>query len=139
MWATEIDTTVLSRLRSRGYTDLKKKYTNINFTDNDRAQTTPKFPTVYYINISSAERGQTLDGKSMNALLHSVQIEVSDNGTPVANKPQNYATKDVMSKICEYMKDIGYEIVNMPFFQNTDTVFRMVARFRRTIGANDVI
>lgn len=139
MWATEIDTTVLSRLRSRGYTDLKKKYKNINFTDNDRAQTTPKFPTVYYINISSAERGQTLDGKSMNALLHSVQIEVSDNGTPVANKPQNYATKDVTSKICEYMKDMGYEIVNMPFFQNTDTVFRMVARFRRVIGANDVI
>lgn len=139
MWATEIDTTVLSRLRSRGYTDLKKKYKNINFTDNDRAQTTPKFPTVYYINISSAERGQTLDGKSMNALLHSVQIEVSDNGTPVANKPQNYATKDVMSNICEYMKDMGYDIVNMPFFQNTDTVFRMVARFRRVIGANDVI
>lgn len=139
MWATEIDTTVLSRLRSRGYTDLKKKYTNINFTDNDRAPTDPKFPTVYYINISSAERGQTLDGKSMNALLHSVQIEVSDNGTPVANKPQNYATKDVMSKICEYMKDMGYEIVNMPFFQNTDSVYRMVARFRRVIGANDVI
>lgn len=139
MWATEIDTTVLSRLRSRGYAELKKKYQNINFTDNDRAPTDPKFPTVYYINISSSERGQTLDGKSMNALLHSVQIEVSDNGTPVANKPQNYATKDVMSKICDYMKDMGYEIVNMPFFQNTDTVFRMVARFRRTIGANDVI
>lgn len=139
MWATEIDTTVLSRLRSRGYADLKKKYQNINFTDNDRAPTDPKFPTVYYINISSAERGQTLDGKSTNALLHSVQIEVSDNGTPVANKPQNYATKDVMGKICEYMKDMGYEIVNMPFFQNTDTVFRMVARFRRVIGANDVI
>jgi len=139
MWATEIDTTVLSRLRSRGYTDLKKKYQNINFTDDDRAPTDPKFPTVYYINISSAERGQTLDGKSMNALLHSVQIEVSDNGTPVANKPQNYATKEVMSKICDYMKDMGYEIVNMPFFQNTDTVFRMVARFRRVIGANDVI
>ena len=139
MWATEIDTTVLSRLRSRGYTDLKKKYTNINFTDNDRAPTDPKFPTVFYINISSAERGQTLDGKSMNALLHSVQIEVSDNGTPVANKPQNYAIKDVMSKICEYMKDMGYEIVNMPFFQNTDSVYRMVARFRRMTGANDVI
>lgn len=139
MWATEIDTTVLSRLRSRGYADLRNKYPNINFTDDDRAPTDPKFPTVYYINISSAERGQTLDGKSMNALLHSVQIEVSDNGTPVANKPQNYATKEVMSKICDYMKDMGYEIVNMPFFQNTDTVFRMVARFRRTIGANDVI
>lgn len=139
MWATEIDTTVLSRLRSRGYVDLKKKYQNINFTDNDRAPTDPKFPTVFYINISSAERGQTLDGKSMNALLHSVQIEVSDNGTPVANKPQNYAIKDVMSKICEYMKDMGYEIVNMPFFQNTDSVYRMVARFRRMIGANDVI
>ena len=139
MWATEIDTTVLSRLRSRGYADLRKNYPNINFTDDDRAPIDPKFPTVFYINISSAERGKTLDGKSMNALLHSVQIEVSDNGTPVANKPQNYATKEVMSKICDYMKDMGYEIVNMPFFQNTDTVFRMVARFRRVIGANDVI
>ena len=133
MWATEIDTTVLSRLRSRGYADLKKNYPNINFTDDDRAPIDPKFPTVFYINISSAERGQTLDGKSMNALLHSVQIEVSDNSQT------NSTVKAVMSNICDYMKDMGYEIVNMPFFQNTDTVFRMVARFRRTIGANDVI
>lgn len=133
MWATEIDTTVLSRLRSRGYAGLKKSYPNINFTDDDRAPIDPKFPTVFYINISSAERGQTLDGKTMNALLHSVQIEVSDNSQT------NATVKAVMSKICDYMKDMRYEVVNMPFFQNTDTVFRMVARFRRTIGANDVI
>ena len=133
MWATEIDTTVLSRLRSRGYADLRKNYPNINFTDDDRAPIDPKFPTVFYINISSAERGQTLDGKSMNALLHSVQIEVSDNSQT------NATVKAVMSKICDYMKDMRYEVVNMPFFQNTDTVFRMVARFRRVIGANDVI
>ena len=133
MWATEIDTTVLSRLRSRGYADLRKNYPNINFTDDDRAPIDPKFPTVFYINISSAERGKTLDGKSMNALLHSVQIEVSDNSQT------NATVKAVMSKICDYMKDMRYEVVNMPFFQNTDNVRRMVARFRRTIGANDVI
>lgn len=133
MWATEIDTTVLSRLRSRGYADLRKNYPNINFTDDDRAPIDPKFPTVYYINISSAERGKTLDGKTVNALLHSVQIEVSDNSQT------NATVKAVMSKICDYMKDMRYEVVNMPFFQNTDTVFRMVARFRRVIGANDVI
>ena len=133
MWATEIDTTVLSRLRSRGYADLRKNYPNINFTDDDRAPIDPKFPTVFYINISSAERGQTLDGKSMNALLHSVQIEVSDNSQT------NSTVKAVMSKICGYMKDMRYEVVNMPFFQNTDNVRRMVARFRRVIGANDVI
>ena len=100
MWATEIDTTVLSRLRSRGYADLRKNYPNINFTDDDRAPTTPKFPTVFYINISSAERGQTLDGKSVNALLHSVKIEVSDNSQT------NATVKAVMSKICDYMKDM---------------------------------
>lgn len=133
MWATEIDTTVLSRLRSRGYADLKNKYPNINFTDDDRAPIDPKFPTVFYINISSTERGQTLDGKTVNALLHSVQIEVSDNSQT------NATAKAVMSKICDYMKDMRYEVVNMPFFQNTDNVRRMVARFRRTIGANDVI
>jgi hypothetical protein len=133
MWATEIDTTVLSRLRSRGYADLRKNYPNINFTDDDRAPIDPKFPTVFYINISSAERGQTLDGKTVNALLHSVQIEVSDNSQT------NATVKAVMSKICDYMKDMRYEVVNMPFFQNTDNVRRMVARFRRTIGANDVI
>ena len=133
MWATEIDTTVLSRLRSRGYADLRENYPNINFTDDDRAPIDPKFPTVFYINISSAERGQALDGKTVNALLHSVQIEVSDNSQT------NATVKAVMSKICDYMKDMRYEVVNMPFFQNTDNVRRMVARFRRTIGANDVI
>lgn len=132
MWATEIDTTVLSRLRSRGYVDLKKKYPNINFTDDDRAPKDPNFPTVFYINIPSAERGQTLDGKTVNAVLHSVQIEVSDNSQTSST------VKVVMSKICDYMKDMSYEIVGTPSFKNTD-IFRMVARFRRTIGANDVI
>lgn len=132
MWNNEIDTTVLSRLRSRGNADLKKKYADLTFTDDNMAAVTPKFPTVFYLNISSPERGQTLDGKTVNAVLHSVQIEVTDNGET------NLAVKTVMNKMCDYMKDMGYEIVSSPEFRNT-TVRRQVARFRRMVGANDVI
>lgn len=133
MWTMDINTTVLSRLRARGNADLKNKYANINFTDDNRAPIEPKFPTVYYFNISSPEEGTTLDGKTVNGILHSVQLEVSDNGST------NATAKAVMSKICDYMKDMGYQIVGSPEFRNTDTVYRMVGRFRRVIGANDVI
>ena len=133
MWTEEIDTTVLSRLKARGYSDLKSEYPSINFTDDDRAVVTAKFPNVFYLNISSPERGRTLDGTTVNAILHSVQIEVSDNGET------NSTVKAVMSKVCDYMKDMGYEIVGSPEFRNNTNVYRRVARFRRMIGAKDVI
>lgn len=132
MWITEIDSVILSYLKNKGK-KLKEAYPDISFTDDDRAPIEPKFPNVFYKNISSPERGQTLDGKTVNALLHSVQIEVTDNGLT------NIVTKEVMDKMCEYMKIKGYEIVGSPEFRNTSTVYRMVARFRRMIGANDVI
>ena len=133
MWTDDIDTTVLSRLKARGNADLKSKYPNLNFTDDDRAVVNAKFPNVFYLNISSPEQGRTFDGKTVNAILHSVQIEVADNGAT------NTTAKSVMSKICDYMKGMGYEMVGSPEFRNTESVYRRIARFRRMVGANDVI
>lgn len=133
MWTSDIGTTVFSRIKAKGTADLKKDYSNINFTQSDRSSTTPKFPTVFYKDISSPEQGQTLDGQSVNAVLYSVQIEVTDNGSTFI------AAKTVMNKIVDYMKEMRFQIVGTPEFQNTSNVYRMVARFRRMIGANDVI
>lgn len=133
MWTMDIGSAVLSKLRSKGTKALVNDYPNINFTDSDRAPSTPKFPTVYYHEISSPETGQTLDGASLNGMLYSVQIEVTDNGTT------SLTTKTVMSKVVDIMKEMRFQVVGTPEFQNTQNVFRMVARFRRTIGYNDVI
>lgn len=133
MWTMDIGSAVLSKLRSKGTKALVNDYPNINFTDSDRASSTPKFPTVYYHEISSPETGQTMDGASLNGVLYSVQIEVTDNGTT------SLTTKTVMSKVVDIMKEMRFQVVGTPEFQNTQNVFRMVARFRRTIGYNDVI
>ena len=133
MWISKLGSNILSRLRTKCTKELIKNYPNINFTDSDRSPSTPKFPTVYYKEISSPEIGQTLDGASLNALLYSVQIEVTDNGET------SLATKNVMDKVEDIMKEMRFQIVGTPEFQNTQNVFRMVARFRRPIGYNDVI
>ena len=133
MWTTNIGSAVLSKLRSKGTKELVKTYPDINFTDSDRAPSTPKFPTVYYKEISSPEIGQTLDGASLNGVLYSVQIEVTDNGTT------SVTTRDVTDKVVDIMKEMRFQVVGTPEFKNTQNVFRMVARFRRTIGYNDVI
>lgn len=133
MWTSDIGTTVFSRIKAKGMAELKKAYPNINFTQSDRSSTTPKFPTVFCKDISSPEQGQTLDGQSVNAVLYSVQIEVTDNGSTFIT------AKTVMNKIVDYMKEMRFQIVGTPEFQNTSNVYRMVARFRRMIGANDVI
>lgn len=132
MWTSDISSIVFTRIKAEGNKALKTKYPNIDFTASDRSRADPQFPTVLVREIGSIERGQDLEGSFINAVLCTFQIDVSDNVN------QNRA-KDVMNEIVKIMKTMRFTATAMPEFQNTDSTFRCVARFRRMIGAGDIL
>lgn len=130
MWTSDIGSIVYTRIKLEVTKKLKSKYPNINFTTNNRNNTDTKFPSIYFKRLQGSERGQTLDGQSVNATLFSVQIEVTDN-------VGEHRAQEVADVIYGVMKTMLFEAIGEPFANNTDSTYRNVARYRRIIGYND--
>lgn len=128
----DIQSRVFSRLKNKYPTTLQTKYPNTLFTTSDRISDNPQFPTVYVHEMQSQELGRDFDGTTINAIRSNFQIEVTDCDN------MSNAT-EVMNYVVSAMKSMRYEVTSMPEFQNTQSVYRKVARFRRVIGASDVL
>ena len=126
----DIETIVYSRIKAILTKKLKTKYPNISFTTSDKVSGNPQFPNVYVHMMSSQEIGGDLEGNTINGVLASFQIETTDNETQTR-------AKDVMNNVVEVMKSMRFEVTSMPESMNTNTSYRCVARFRRTIGKLD--
>lgn len=131
MWTSKISPIVFTEVKTKGNKALQTDYPDIRFTTSNRAPTTAKFPTVYIHELPGVEQGSTLEGTSINAVLSSFQIDVTDNVS------QN-RVNEVMSEVVSIMKSMRFQVISMPEFQNTDDVYRATARFRRMIGAGDI-
>ena len=130
MWTSDIQSVVLTRIKTEGLKNLKSKYPNIQFSTSSKKATEPKFPTVYVKRMQGAERGQTLEGNTVNAILSTFQIEVTDNIS-------DDRAQEVADVVYGIMKSMLYEAVGEPFPDNKDSTYRNVARYRRVIGYND--
>lgn len=128
----DIETIVFSRIKAILTSKLKTKYPNISFTTSDKVSSDPKFPNVYIHMMGSQEIGEDLENNTINGVLATFQIETTDN------QSQSRA-KDVMNEVVGVMKGMRFSVIAMPEFNNTDSTFRSVARFRRTIGNLDKI
>lgn len=128
----DIQSCVFSRLKNKYPQSLKTKFPKTYFTTSDRVPQNPQFPTIYVHERSSMETGEDLDHATINAVQSSFQIEVTDNSS------MENAT-EVMNYVLQTMKALRFGVVTMPEFQNTDSVFRKVAVFRRVIGDGDIL
>lgn len=132
MWIDNIETTVFSRVKIEGTIALKKTFPNINYTAENASDDEPKFPSIYVQELPSSEVGQDLEGTAINGILSSFQVDVSDN-----DNKQN--CKKVMSKVVESMKGMRFEVIRTPIYRKEGNVWISTARFRRTIGFNDIL
>lgn len=128
----DIQTRVFSRIKNKFPTSLKIKYPNASFTTSDRVQENPQFPNIYVHERASTETGEDLEGLSINAIISSFQIDVTDN------ESMNNA-REIMTYIVSTMKSMRFKVVSMPEFTNTPDIYRLSATFRRVIGNNDVL
>lgn len=132
MWFSRITTTVFTRIKSIVNKKLKSTYPDINFTTSDKSSTDPKFPTVYIKRMQGMERGQDLDGTSVNAMLVTFQVEVTDNISDTR-------ALEVADTCCAVMKSMRFQLVGEPVPDNSNGKFRNIARYQRIIGYNDTL
>lgn len=132
MWISDIQPIVYSRVKARG-SSLKKNYPAIRFTDeNETDETTPVFPTVFVEELSGLESNKDLYGKTVNAYMATFQVMITHNRNKVD-------VRNIMDNVMETMKSMAFEMNSTPIYSLSNGVWTGVARFRRTIGAEDIL
>lgn len=134
IWVADAQALVYSKAKAMLISQLKKKYPNLYVTDDNETPSEPQFPSVYIHFLQPSERGQDLEGKSINAIYLTAEVDVTATkaqGTSVA--------KEVAYKTMDIFKSMSFG-GRLPFEDNRgDGTKRMVARYSRTIGYNDTI
>jgi hypothetical protein len=127
-----IESLVYSRIKNKIPSTLKEKYPNLNITTNSANLTNAEFPCIYIHMIESPEQGEDMEGTEVNALYVSFVIEIIDNKS-ASN------TNELSKSVHKIMKSMCFRAVGFPYNDNTDTTYRKVCRYRRTIGKNDTL
>lgn len=129
-WVFALENRIYTIVKKRCYTTLKAKFPDIEFTQTNRSKQTPHFPTVYIHALPGAEAGQDLSGDGINAVLYTMQIDVTSNTT------QNDVNA-VVSELVKQFKTLRFSINQFPDISTTTDTFRSVVRVQRLIGADD--
>jgi len=132
-WVFDIQDKIFSRLDAICTAKLSSKYPNINVTTDDHKVTNPKFPNVYLHFLSPVEVGKDLDGQDVNAVYLTAQVEIT-----VTSAQEMSVANEVSQVVMDCMKEMRFS-ATLPEFVNTDTEYRTVSRFARTIGNADTL
>ena len=132
MWFSRITNIVLTRVKAIVGKKLNTKYPDIDFTTSASSSTTPKFPTVYIKRMQGAERGQDLDGSTVNAMLVTFQVEIADNISETR-------AQEVADNVCAVMKSMRFQILGEPVTDSRGNIHRNIARYQRVVGYGDTL
>lgn len=134
-WVYDRQTTIYSRVRAILLSRLKSKYNDLYVTEDNATPTKPKFPTIYISFIGSAERGQTIENTSINAVEMTAEVYVK-----VTSAQGITVNQEVAWEVVDAFKTLGFNVTlpNVPT-SNYDGVYESVSRFTRLIGDGDTI
>lgn len=127
-WTFDIQTTIYSRVKAICEAKLKRNYPDITVTMDSHIPTTPKFPNVYIHFLAPVEIGNDLNGQDVNAMYLTAQIEVT-----VTDAQGMIVANEVSKVVAECMKEMRFS-ATLPEFVDTDSEYRTVSRYARTIG-----
>lgn len=136
LWVFDNETKIISKLNSFAIPVLKQNFTNMKFqrgitiTNLKSRLTGTIFPTIYVHEMSGTEKGQTIDGQAINAVMATYQVNV------IVNTQQSDAKK-ILAIVANVFKRMRFELISMPEFDSEEKIYRSTARFRRLIAAND--
>lgn len=136
LWVFDNETKIISKLNSFAIPALKQNFTNMKFqqgitiTNLKSRLTGTIFPTIYVHEMSGTEKGQTIDGQTINAVTAAYQVDV------IVNTQQSDAKK-ILAIVANVFKRMRFEVISMPEFDSEEKIYRSTARFRRLIAAND--
>ena len=136
LWVFDNETKIISNLNSFAIPVLKQNFTNMKFQEgititNLKSRLTGTiFPTIYVHEMRCTEKGQTIDGHTINAVEDTYQVDV------IVNTQQSDAKK-ILAIVASVFKRMRFEVISMPEFDSEEKIYRSTARFSRLIAAND--
>ena len=136
LWVFDNETRIISNLNSFAIPVLKQNFTNMKFQEgititNLKSRLTGTiFPTIYVHEMRCTEKGQTIDGQTINAVATTYQVDV------IVNTQQSDAKK-ILAIVASVFKRMRFEVISMPEFDSEEKIYRSTARFSRLIAAND--
>ena len=130
-WIFDIQDKIYSRVDAICTAKLSSKYPDLNVTTDSHKVTNPKFPNVY-IRFMAVEGGKDLTNKSINAIYLTATVDVT-----VTSAQKMNVANEVTSVVVDSMKEMRFDVNEIPEFNNTDTEYRTVTRFARWIGNAD--
>ena len=135
-WVNKLENKIFTIVEARTKSAIGSKYTDLNFTmDGEPDDTKNHFPTVYIHYMPSYERGETFDADDVNAIMSTIQIEV----TASKSQGQNVA-REVAWEVITQFKKLKYKMNLAPEIIATgNDTSKVVARVKRMIGGGDTI
>lgn len=136
MWVYTQENRIYTIISAKVKRIFMKKYTDMNFTqDPEPDDTSTHFPSVYIHFLPSPEKGQTIDASGINAIMSTVEIQVTSSKT----QGQTVA-REVIWEVVEQFHKLKYEVMYSPEIIPTgNDTNQCVCRMRRMLGANDRI
>lgn len=131
-WASDIEDTIFTILQVKLNTALLTEYPGLLVTQSDKYESMAQFPSVYFHQIGNVEKGMDLSQESINAVMFTIQVDITTNTSQTD-------AKKVANETLKVLKDLGFIITTLPIFDNTDSTYRMYLRARRIYGQNDII
>lgn len=129
-WYSKIESQVISQVEYMLKGRVDAPYPNLNITSKNQETKPASLPTMYIHELEPIERGQDLDNSSINAVLHTMEIQVWTNVS-------QSECKSILTAAITELKRMRYSIIMLPTVKTYDGLSWGVMRARRIIGAND--
>lgn len=131
-WYSKIESQVISQVEYMLKSRVDAPYPNLNITSKNQETKPASLPTMYIHELEPVERGQDLDNVAINAVLHTMEVQVWTNVS------QNECKAILTAAITE-LKRLRYNIIMLPTVKTDDGLAWGAFRARRMIGANDTL
>jgi len=131
-WYSKIESTVISQVEYMLKSRADAPYPNLNITSKNQETKPASLPTMYIHELEPVERGQDLDNATVNAVLHTMEIQVWTNAS------QNEC-KSILTAAITELKRMRYSIIMFPTVKTNDSLAWGVFRARRMVGAGDIL
>lgn len=131
IWIEDRINAIYSHVRSRTLSELKSKYSDLTFTQDDSENVKAKFPTVYMF-FDTIERMSTLDGGAINAVYMTIRTKVS-----VTKAQGNNVAREVNAKVRDELCSLGFITSGSPIPTVSGDTKQINSNYQRVVGHDD--
>ena len=127
-----VRTLVNSRLSQRLRKDEDAPYSTSTLNMSSTRNGTPaKFPTLNVDSLGEPSTADDLEHKTQNAIISTIELKAYTTTTLTD-------ARTLMDKAGDVMLSMGYSLIYGPEDISTGSIYTIVSRFRRTVGAGDI-